>query len=242
MNHNSLKYINQNDKKWQFDQQVTDCFDDMLEKSIPQYDVMRDAVFNLGCKILDKNKNKSILDIGCSNGLSLEKYIRKYGALGRYKGIDVSEPMLQQAKERFQGYIKTNIVHIENMDLRINFPIDTYSLIQSILTIQFIPIEYRQSIIQNIYNHLCNNGTFIMVEKVLGNCSELNEIMIDEYLKLKENNGYSKDQIERKRLSLEGVLVPVTSNWNIDLLKQAGFRKIDVFWRWMNFEGYICIK
>lgn len=228
--------------KWEFDKNVTDCFDDMLERSIPQYDVMRDAVFNLGCKALDKNKNISVLDIGCSNGLSLERYVHKYGAYGRFRGIDVSEPMLQQAKERFKGYIKTNIVYIENMDLRVNFPMDKFSLIQSVLTIQFIPIEYRQKIIQNIYNHLCENGCFIMVEKVLGNCSELNEIMIDEYLKLKENNGYSKDQIERKRLSLEGVLVPVTSNWNIDLLKQAGFRKVDVFWRWMNFEGYICIK
>jgi tRNA (cmo5U34)-methyltransferase len=43
-------------------------------------------------------------------------------------------------------------------------------------------------------------------------------------------------------LSLEGVLVPVTSDWNIDLLKQAGFRQIDVFWKWMNFVGYIAFK
>ena len=31
--------------KWEFDATVTDCFDDMLTRSIPQYDVMRDAVF-----------------------------------------------------------------------------------------------------------------------------------------------------------------------------------------------------
>ena len=48
--------------------------------------------------------------------------------------------------------------------------------------------------------------------------------------------GILKIKLNEKRLSLEGVLVPVTSNWNIDLLKQAGFRKIDVFWRWMNFK------
>lgn len=214
----------------------------MLIRSIPQYDIMRMAVYNLGCNILNKNKYKNILEIGCSNGLALEPFVHKYGALCRYKGIDISEPMLILARERFKGYIKTNIVHIENMNITRCFPNDLYTLIMSVLTIQFTPIEYRQRIIQNIYDNLSNSGGFIMVEKVLGNCSDINEMLVNEYLKMKESNGYTKEQIVRKQSALEGVLVPVTSNWNIDLLKQAGFRKVDVFWRWMNFEGYICLK
>lgn len=228
--------------RWEFNEEVTSVFDDMLSRSIPQYDIMRDSIFNLGCSILNKNKQKSILDIGCSNGLSLERFVNKYKEDAKYRGIDVSEPMLNDAKNRFNNYISSNIVSIENIDLRKSFPVDDYNLITSVLTIQFTPIEYRQRIIQDVYDNLLLGGAFIMVEKVLGNCSELNEILISEYLKMKENNGYSKDQIERKRMALEGVLVPVTSNWNIDLLKQAGFKKIDVFWRWMNFEGYIAIK
>jgi len=237
----SLNHSIQGDK-WEFDKEVTSCFEDMLERSIPQYSIMRKSAFNLGCKILEGKNNKSILDLGCSNGLSLEPFVLKYGAKARYKGVDVSEPMLKSAKERFQGYIDVNIVDIQYMDVTREFPDNIFSLIMSVLTIQFTPIEYRQKIIQNIYDSLEKNGGFIMVEKVLGNCSELNEIMVDEYLSLKENNGYTKDQIIRKQMALEGVLVPVTSAWNVDLLKQAGFRKIDVFWRWMNFEGYICIK
>ena len=81
-----------------------------------------------------------------------------------------------------------------------------------------------------------------MVEKVLGNTSELNSLFVKNYYDMKLQNGYSQEQIDRKRLSLEGVLVPVTNDWNIDLLKQAGFRQVDVFWRWMNFVGYIAIK
>jgi len=232
--------------KWEFNQEVTDCFENMLERSIPQYDIMRDSVFNLGCKVLDKNKRRvhgaNILDIGCSNGLSLERFVKKYGAYGDFLGIDVSEAMLTEARKRFKGYINNGLVDIKNIDLRKDFPVDIYNLITSVLTIQFTPIEYRQNIIQNIYDNLADGGAFIMVEKVLGNCNEINELMIDTYLDSKEVNGYTKEQIERKRMALEGVLVPVTSNWNIDLLKQSGFRKIDVFWRWMNFEGYIAIK
>ena len=35
---------------------------------------------------------------------------------------------------------------------------------------------------------------------------------------MKQLNGYTLEQIERKRQSLEGVLVPVTNDWNINLL------------------------
>lgn len=81
-----------------------------------------------------------------------------------------------------------------------------------------------------------------MVEKVLGSTDILNQAMVNNYYEMKKTNGYSEEQIERKRLSLEGVLVPVTSDMNINLLKSAGFRQVDVFWRWMNFVGYIAIK
>lgn len=228
--------------KWVFNENVTLEFEDMLNKSIPQYEIMREMIFNIGCHCLNQSSQKSILDLGCSNGLNLQKFIHKYGALARFKGVDISKPMLNEAIKKYQNLINCNIVSISYMDLRDEFPLDKYTLIMSILTIQFIPIEYRQKIIQNIYNHLEQNGMFIFVEKVLGNCHEINSIMVDQYYKLKHENGYSYDEIERKKKSLEGVLVPMTSDWNIDLLKQAGFRKIDVFWRWMNFEGYIAIK
>lgn len=232
--------------KWEFNESVTNCFENMLERSIPEYNTMRNIVFNLGCEIIDKsiknNEVANILDIGCSNGLSLESFINKYGLFAKYKGIDISPPMIKQARCRFENYIDCGVVNIENIDLRRDFPEGAYNLITSILTVQFTPIEYRQGIIKNIYDGLTNNGAFIMVEKVLGNSNEINNIMINTYLKMKKDNGYTEEQIEKKRTSLEGVLVPLTSNWNIDLLKQAGFKKVDVFWRWMNFEGYIAIK
>ena len=231
------------DSKWQFNENVADCFEDMLERSIPQYEVMRKSVFDLATNIMDKSPiSRNILDIGCSDGLALEPFVKKYGARSRFTGVDISDPMIDKAKERFQGFINNNIVKIEKIDLRYDFPIDIYDVVLSILTIQFTPIEYRQKIIQNIYDALSEGGALIMVEKVLGNCSELNEVMVQNYLKMKKENGYTDDQIKRKALSLEGVLVPMTSNWNTDMMKQAGFKKIDVFWRWMNFEGYIAIK
>ena len=85
-------------------------------------------------------------------------------------------------------------------------------------------------------------GALIIVEKVLGACNDINSVMIDIYHGRKKAAGYSVDEVERKRLALEGVLVPVTASWNEDLLSGAGFSRIDCFWRWMNFAGWIAVK
>jgi tRNA (cmo5U34)-methyltransferase len=66
--------------------------------------------------------------------------------------------------------------------------------------------------------------------------------MVELYYNLKRHHGYTEEQIERKRLSLEGALVPVTAAWNEELLKGAGFAQVDCFWRWMNFGAWIAIK
>ena len=235
-------------EKWEFDEAVADCFDNMLERSIPQYDVMRKCVTELAYDVINADVKKEtfqILDLGCSNGLMLESLYNKFGycTSGKFIGVDVSGPMLQKAKYKFLDQIIDNKVSIENCDLRIDFPDGIFDIITSILTLQFIPIDYRQDIIQRVYDSLSHkNGCFLMVEKVLGNTAQLNKLFVNNYYKLKSDNEYSQEQIERKRLSLEGVLVPVTNDWNIQLLKQAGFRQVDVFWRWMNFVGYIAIK
>lgn len=234
-------------EKWEFDESVTNVFENMLERSIPQYDLMRKSVADLAYDIINQSDYKKsvfqILDLGCSNGLMLEALYKRFDGEGNYFGVDVSEPMLKDAKYRFLDEIIAHRVSIDTCDLRLAFPQGVFDIITSILTLQFIPIDYRQQIIQQIYNHISNkDGCFIMVEKVLGNTAQLNNLFVKNYYRMKSNNEYSQEQIERKRLSLEGVLVPVTNDWNIQLLKQAGFRQVDVFWRWMNFVGYIAIK
>ena len=227
--------------KWEFDENVANVFENMLQRSIPDYYNMRQLTLNLSDSLILKDKKTfNMLDLGCSDGLNVEKFIKKYGAHGNFTLVDCSEPMLEKCKSKYSNFIDNNIVRVINMDLRNDFPRGYYDVITSILTVLFIPIQYRQSIIQQIYDN--SGGVFIFVEKVLGNSAKIDDALVYNYYEMKHDNGYSYEQIERKKLSLEGVQVPVTSNWNVDLLKQAGFRQIDTFWRCLNFEGYVAIK
>ncbi len=66
--------------------------------------------------------------------------------------------------------------------------------------------------------------------------------MVACYYSMKADNRHSEEEIDRKRLALEGVLVPVTARWNEELMASAGFQEIDCFWRWMNFAAWVAVK
>lgn len=231
----------QPDGAWAFDEQVTEAFDDMLLRSIPQYEVMRNLCTNLAMQFAQKHT--AIVDIGCSRGEAIGKLIDQRGALNRFVGLEISEPMLQAARHRYKGMIDCGIVDIRKHDLRSkDFPIHDASVILAVLTIQFTPIEYRLRILKQLYDALLPQGILVMVEKVIGSTAAIDDLMVSQYYALKTTNGYSTDAIERKRLSLEGVLVPMTAEWNETMLKTTGFRQVDCFWRWMNFGGWLAIK
>jgi tRNA (cmo5U34)-methyltransferase len=228
------------DSRWSFDAATTDAFDDMLARSIPQYEVMRRAVFDVACRFV--RPNHDVVDLGCSRGEALAPFVERYGAQNRFVGAEVSPPMLEAVRKRFDGYVRAGVVDIRECDLRRSYPPVTACVTLSVLTLQFTPIEYRQKIVSAVYRHTAPGGAFVLVEKVIGSSAETDSLMTDIYLNMKSSNGYSEEQIERKRLSLEGVLVPVTSRWNEDMLGAAGFRHVECFWRWMNFAAWIAVR
>jgi tRNA (cmo5U34)-methyltransferase len=226
--------------KWTFDGDVTLAFDDMLRRSIPQYDVMRRACFDLASAFVQEDSD--IVDLGCSRGEVLAQLVDKFGAHNHFVGVDVSDPMLEVARDRFAHYIQANVVSIQKLDLRTDYPPVRASVTLAVLTLQFVPIEHRQTVLRKVFEHTLPKGALVIVEKVLGDGAALDAMFVRNYYELKRKNGYSLEAIDRKRLSLEGVLVPITARWNEEALRVAGFARVECFWRWMNFAGWIAVK
>ena len=225
---------------WEFDGGVTAVFDDMLERSIPEYRVMRRACFDIGSRFIIPKT--TIMDLGASRGGAVEPFIRRFGAANRFVLVERSQPMVEALEEKFGGYKPSGILDIRTDDLRYMMPKERCSLVLSILAVQFTPIEYRLQILWRAWESLIPGGALIFVEKILGETATTDALMTDLYLDMKRENGFSEDDIAEKRKSLEGVLVPVTAKMNEGFLRGAGFQEFDCFWRWMNFAGWIAIK
>jgi tRNA (cmo5U34)-methyltransferase len=226
--------------RWIFDADVAACYADMLARSIPHYGVMRESVTALARHFAQPHT--AVLDLGCATGGALEPIIARLGATCTYLGVDSSEPMLHAARHHLADPIARGICTITDCDLRHAYPDVHASVTLAILTLQFIPLDYRQRLVQRMYAHTLPGGACIIVEKVLGSSATIDDLMVENYYALKSANNYSSEDIQQKRAALEGVLVPLTARWNEDLLRTAGFDQIDCFWRWMNFTGWVAIK
>jgi tRNA (cmo5U34)-methyltransferase len=226
--------------RWEFDQSVAEVFDDMLRRSIPQHDVMRHAVNEVARAFI--RPGTDVIDLGCSRGETLAPLIEEFGDSARYIACDVSRPMLEICRERFAERTRSGVVDVRECDLRHDFPDGHASVIFSVLTLQFTPIEYRRRIVEAARDHLAEDGAFILVEKLVGRSARIDRMLDDIYLRFKAENGYSREEIARKKLSLEGVLVPLDAGQNLALLQESGFRSVECFWRWMNFGAWVAVR
>ncbi len=223
--------------KWEFNAAVTEVFDDMLARSIPGYDEMRRSTTELAVRFAQPAT--AIVDPVCSRGAAREPIARALGPGNVYVGVEVSEPMRQAAVDRFAGWLNAQIL---DLDLRDEYPETSASVTLAVLTLQFIPIEYRQRIIRDAWERTVPGGVFLLVGKALGADASAPRTLVETYLERKGENGYTPEQINAKRRSLEGILVPVTADWNVELLEQAGWSHVDCYWRSLNFAAWIGVK
>lgn len=228
---------------WEFNEDVAAAFDDMLKRSIPSYAEMRDLTTRLAIDALPE-QGGILNDLGSSRGEAVAKIIENKPTTD-FILHEISDPMLAVLNERFR---QNQNVFVKKSDLRTltELPATKYGaqsdVVTAILTILFTPIEYRQQIIDVVYRGLKTGGVFLFVEKVLGSDHTINKLLVKQYYDFKLRNGYSYEDISRKKASLEGVQVPISVDWNIDMLRHAGFRHVDCYYRNLNFAGFIAIK
>jgi tRNA (cmo5U34)-methyltransferase len=109
-------------------------------------------------------------------------------------------------------------------------------------TLQFIPLEQRQTIIQSIYDGLLPGGILLLSEKVMFEDEPHQQLLTDLYHNFKRNNGYSNLEIAQKRTALEDFLQPETIDTHKQRLKSAGFASADVWFQCLTFASVIAIK
>lgn len=226
--------------RWEFDRSVVDVFDDMLARSIPQYEVMRELTSTLVVDALTSGDR--IVDLGASRGEAIARVLdRPHCPRITALAYECSAPMLEALSTRFMSDQRVVVI---DRDLRAGLDLAASSVgaVLAVLTIQFVPIDYRQRIVAEVHRVLRPGGVFVLVEKVLGATSRMSDVFSITYRAMKSSNGYGRDEIERKAMALEGVLVPVTASWNEDTLRAAGFADYECVWRWCNFAAWAAYK
>ena len=152
-----------------------------------------------------------------------------------------SEAMIGKCKTSFVSYIEDGNLDLKLEDIK-NSEINNASVVVINFVLQFLDVEKRDHLIENIYKGLNCGGVLIVTEKIHYESKRESERMFLLQHKFKAKNGYTKMEISAKRDSLEGMLVTEPEQVHRERAKRIGFQVIDKLMSNLNFSTYLFIK
>ena len=228
---------------FEFNKEVAEVFDDMLERSVPFYREQQTMIRSMVRRMWIPGTR--IYDLGCSTANTLIGLARELPASARMVGYDNSPAMLKRAARNIHAKSLQKRIALRHADLSertSGFPLHNASVVTMCWTLQFVRPLRRDNVIRWIYESLVDEGVLIVTEKVLMSSGHMNRFFIDLYYDFKKQQGYSQTEISRKREALENVLIPYRIEENLDQFRRNGFEIVETFFQWFNFVGFLCVK
>lgn len=223
-----------------FNDEVAAVFDDMVERSIPNYGEVHRIVADMVRRYLPDGA--TVYDLGCSTGTTIvlmDQTAKSAGKTINFIGVDASKAMLEKCQIKLDKN-QTSAKLIEGDLLKIDY--ESCDMVVMDYTLQFIPIEERTLLLSKIYESLKPGGRFVLAEKIASSKAQIQDMITDLYYDFKRRNGYSELEISQKREALENVMTPLTPTQQISMLEVAGFREVDMVFRWYNFAAWLALK
>lgn len=225
---------------FRFDETVANVFPDMIQRSVPGYQQIIEMIGVLASSYAQPGSN--CYDLGCSLGAATltMRHTISYADC-RIISVDNSEAMI----ERCQKYIDQDNAEIPVTvicDDLSNVKIENASIVVLNFTLQFIAPEYRQDVLQAIYDGMLPGGMLICSEKINFPCTSEQQLHEDMHYAFKRAKGYSDLEISQKRSAIEKVLLPETAGLHIDRLQSVGFSQTQCWYQCFNFVSFVAVK
>ena len=211
-----------------------DSFDDHINTSIPRYSDIHACIDGLIQYFVTDAAR--IYDIGCSTGSLLRRIDVKFKDKSlELIGIDQSANLLPHAQANGRCQLILDDVTGED------FEIERADIAFCIFTLCFIPLHERYELVQKIYDGLHHGGVLISTDKIYAGDSKLQDIFTFLYYDFKRQT-FQPQEILDKEISLREIQKPITQAENEAMFYDAGFDRVESFWKYYNFQGWICIK
>ena len=225
-----------------FDESVAAVFDDMVGRSVPFYVEQQAMIAELARRYWQPGT--LVLDLGCSTATTLVSICSALSE-AHAVGVDNSSPMLERAGNALGQAGLSERVELRDADLEAGIgglALEPASVVTVCWTLQFLSVDRREALLREVYDLLVPGGALVLAEKIVAETREVAVLYTDLYYEFKRRNGYSQTETARKREALEGVLVPLTIEGNLALLRRAGFEAPSTFFQWYPFAAFLAVK
>lgn len=171
---------------------------------------------------LPKNKDATVLDLGCGTGLELEEYF-KLKPTAKITGIDLSEGMLNALSEKFKD---KDITLIKGSYFDVPFGENLFDAAVSVESLHHFTKEEKIPLYKKLYSALKENGYFILTDYFAPD-DKYETFYQNELLRLKNEQGISDGEFYHYD-------TPLTVANESEALKKAGFKSVEVLKSWEN--------
>lgn len=206
---------------------ISKKYDEQRKKLIPCFDDFYGISASLASV---ETKSPSILDIGAGTGLLSSFLIEKYPEAS-FTLIDISEKMLEMAKERFRDNSKVKYIVADYS--KYNFT-EKYDMVVSALSIHHLEDKDKMELYKKIYAILRENGIFINSDQVHGETPFIENLNKGTWRKYVENSGLTEEEIkaayERTKLDKD-----IRLDQQLDWLREAGFSDVSCIYKYYLF-------
>ena len=231
-------------RPFEFNEDVARVFPDMLRRSIPGYDASIEAIGWLASRYVKANTR--CYDLGCSLGAAAEAIRDNVAQAGvQIVAVDTAPAMVERCRQRLAARAGEDdarpTVEIVAADAR-DVSIRNASMVVMNYTLQFLPPDDRDAMMQALAQGMNKGGVFVLSEKVVNEDEVIEALVVDLHHEYKRRNAYSDLEISRKRAALENVLIPERINAHRDRLTRAGFRHVGVLLQYFNFVSLAAIR
>lgn len=229
--------------KFQFDEEVSQIFEDMALRSIPMYEEAHRLHVSMLTETLSEER-VVIYDIGSSRGHFFKEICNQFqlpisegSESFQFVAVDQSMHMLKALRKEMP-WVKT--IEADAAYL-IDLP-EQANVICMLYILQFLKTdEQKLSALKWAYRNLADDGILILGQK--DDISKTySESFSAEYYRFRMRNGYTWEEIEAKTLALKNSMWPSTPAWLESMCYGAGFVDYIETTRWLQFSTSMCTK
>ena len=98
-----------------FGEKTAEVFDDMLDRSVPQYQELQRMIGEIAGEFAEEGSN--VYDLGCSTGITLQTLMQSVQKDVHFIGVDYSAAMLRRAEDRLAPVKKDRHLELVEADL-----------------------------------------------------------------------------------------------------------------------------